>query len=324
MIVYAPRASSILYNYLVEGKFKGYWLLPVNICPIVPITFLKAGVSFEFVDINMEDYCIDYASVIEHISNRSCQGLLFVYTYGINVDRNLFFHDLKRIRSNFKIIEDKCLNIPSFDLGSVSEYSEFALYSTGYSKYCDLGYGGFAVGLNNFKYSVNRVNYLKEDSEKLESYYKKVLKEGFKFKLKDNCEWLDNSSFRYTPAEYQNSLEDKINYTHIHKKRLNEIYENNLPDHIKLKVDDAKTDTWRYNVMVDRKSELLKQIFNNDLFASSHYQPLNLSFGKSERKYQVGSFLRERVINLFNDLNFNEKMAEAVCKIINRHVNFTK
>ncbi len=49
-----PRASAILYNLLVSQKQTKPWLLPANICPIVPITFMKADVPFEFVDISSE------------------------------------------------------------------------------------------------------------------------------------------------------------------------------------------------------------------------------------------------------------------------------
>jgi len=53
-IVQAPRASAILYHVLASREQKKPWLLPANICPIVPITFLKARVPFELVDISAE------------------------------------------------------------------------------------------------------------------------------------------------------------------------------------------------------------------------------------------------------------------------------
>ena len=51
MTILAPRASAILYDVLRSQAGRPTFLLPANICPIVPITFLKAGVAFEFVDI---------------------------------------------------------------------------------------------------------------------------------------------------------------------------------------------------------------------------------------------------------------------------------
>ena len=53
-IVQASRASAILYNLLKSQTNTHPWLLPANICPIVPITFFKAGVPIEFVDISAE------------------------------------------------------------------------------------------------------------------------------------------------------------------------------------------------------------------------------------------------------------------------------
>ena len=58
-IVQAPRASAILYNLLKSRENSEPWLLPANICPIVPITFFKAGVPIEFVDISVENLHMD-------------------------------------------------------------------------------------------------------------------------------------------------------------------------------------------------------------------------------------------------------------------------
>jgi hypothetical protein len=58
-IVQAPRASAILYNLLKSQDNTDPWLLPANICPIVPLTFFKAGVPFELVDISAENLHMD-------------------------------------------------------------------------------------------------------------------------------------------------------------------------------------------------------------------------------------------------------------------------
>ena len=47
--VYEIRASTILHNLLRASSQHRPWLLPANVCPIVPLTFLKAGCEFEFV-----------------------------------------------------------------------------------------------------------------------------------------------------------------------------------------------------------------------------------------------------------------------------------
>ena len=51
MQVTSQRASAILYNYLSGNHFDKPFLLPANVCPVVPLSFMKAGVGFEFIDI---------------------------------------------------------------------------------------------------------------------------------------------------------------------------------------------------------------------------------------------------------------------------------
>ena len=61
--VIAPRASTILYDLLVSMRDRRTFLLPANICSIVPLTFLKAGTPFEFVDISPETLHMDLEQV---------------------------------------------------------------------------------------------------------------------------------------------------------------------------------------------------------------------------------------------------------------------
>jgi hypothetical protein len=49
------EAATVLYKVLTNLPNKKRFLLPLNICPIVPDTFLKANIDFEFVDINLEN-----------------------------------------------------------------------------------------------------------------------------------------------------------------------------------------------------------------------------------------------------------------------------
>ena len=81
-LIQAPRASAILYNILVGRADLRPWLLPANICPIVPITFLKAQVPFEFVDISASTLHMDLAQAEDLIKQRKFGGLLYAHTYG--------------------------------------------------------------------------------------------------------------------------------------------------------------------------------------------------------------------------------------------------
>ena len=83
MIASAYRASRVLFNFL-KSNFDGSalpWLLPANICDCVPETFDAAGVRYEYVDIDPEAWCMDFAQAKDNISNYA--GLLYVQTYGV-------------------------------------------------------------------------------------------------------------------------------------------------------------------------------------------------------------------------------------------------
>src|SRR5436190_20628723 len=81
-IVQAPRACAILYRVLVSRREKRPWLLPANICPVVPLTFMKAGIAFELVDISSETLHMDLETVRRRIQQDKFGGLLYAPTYG--------------------------------------------------------------------------------------------------------------------------------------------------------------------------------------------------------------------------------------------------
>ena len=69
----ANRACSLIYSFIKEQD-AGVWLLPVNVCPDVPLTFYSAKIPFEFVDINPTTLCID---------ENECLALLKKINFGL-------------------------------------------------------------------------------------------------------------------------------------------------------------------------------------------------------------------------------------------------
>lgn len=143
MITYANRASAVLYGFLKSKSFKGPFLIPANVCPVVPLTIMKAGVDFEFIDID-ERHTMSESIALEMISKRVYEGLLFVHSYGKKYDNEGFYQKLKLLNPNLCIIDDRCLCRPELD-GSLPVNVDMELYSTGYAKYIELSYGGYGV-----------------------------------------------------------------------------------------------------------------------------------------------------------------------------------
>src|ERR671925_178228 len=138
-IVQAKRASAILYNLLVNRQDQHPWLLPANICPIVPITFLKARVPFKFVDISARTLHMDLEQAEAMIQEHTFGGLLYAHTYGERSTPNEFFTSIKSFSPELMIIDDRCLCIPDLEIQPANK-ADVQLYSTGYAKIVDLNF----------------------------------------------------------------------------------------------------------------------------------------------------------------------------------------
>jgi hypothetical protein len=147
MILFERRASGILYNLLRSLPGELPFLLPANVCPVVPLTFRKAGREFRLVDLDAEDLGMDQRRCLELLS-RSPQdwaGVLYVRPYGAMVDGpEGFFRALKDLRHGFLVIDDRCLCLPDCDGQRLAPSADVTLFSTGDRKPVDLGIGGFA------------------------------------------------------------------------------------------------------------------------------------------------------------------------------------
>src|SRR5690554_932947 len=116
-VFFESRASYILFN-LFKNLNGGIVMLPANICPVVPATLLKAGVLFEFVDIERSTLSMDFNLILERIkiSPTLYSGIIYVRTYGYTeFDAEIFFQEVKSLNEDILIVDDHCLSVPVFD-----------------------------------------------------------------------------------------------------------------------------------------------------------------------------------------------------------------
>lgn len=305
-IIEEYRASKIIYNFLKSQKIIKPFLLPANVCEVIPLTFYMAGVDFEFVDITKDDYLIDKDFVLQNINQYA--GLLFVRTYGVEDDYNFFFSKLKEINENFIIIDDSCLSTPNFEIDK--SIFDLKIYSLGYAKPIDLGVGAF--GFVNSKLSYN--NFETVYNEKIYDEYSFQVKGCILNKTqikKRDYNFLDNTTYKID-KEY---VLNRIRLVLKHKQELNEIYSNMLPNEIQL---DKKFQNWRFNILVEPsvKDKIMKELFANNLFASNHYYPISNIWSDKTCKNAVD--LYDKVINLFNDFYYTKEQAIKTSEVINR------
>ena len=146
--IIGPRASTLLYNALLanrESYGKGRFILPANVCPIVPVTFLKAGIQVEFLDIDFKSQCISEFHLLSRVKSDSgsIAGVLFVHSYGSKQNTSDIFAELKEIKKELFLIDDYCIGIPEIGTNQQNNSADLILYSTGYAKFVEFGYGGF-------------------------------------------------------------------------------------------------------------------------------------------------------------------------------------
>ena len=308
-IIQAPRASAIIYSLLVSRDDQTPWLLPANICPIVPITFLKAKVLFQFVDISPQTLHMDLEQAEALITSQKFGGLLYAHTYGEISTPNKFFETIKRLSPGLMIIDDRCLCIPDLELDPADE-ADIQLYSTGYAKIVDLNFGGYAFLPDEIVYQAAHLSFNPEDHEEIEKAYKAAVSQRAKFVYQDK-DWLETDSPVPVWDEYGKQIKKSLAGSLEHRTSLNQVYASLLPVEIQL---PAPFQSWRFNIRVRNKQRILDAIFSSGLFASSHYA--SLACIMSDGKTPQAEALEESIVNLFNDHHFSLDQAEQICKII--------
>lgn len=318
MLIFEQRASTILYHFLVSNRFSGKFILPANICPIVPLTFRKARISYEFVDISPVTVALDEGLVANTLDKRSNEfaGLLFVHTYGDPTPFSDFFSSLKVKYPSLVIIDDRCLCMPDFSMPN-TDLADVTLYSTGYGKMIDAGVGGFGYINPAMKYCPHRLKFKPTDLAELESRYKAAIARRTPFEYTDS-HWLDTKPLT-NPERLMDTINSRKTAVTQHKDRLNSIYADELPSSIQF---DSRFQMWRFSIRVPHKEILLETIFREGLFASSHYASLGGILG--EGSFTQAERLFDSVVNLFNDHHYSVEQAKRTVEIVNRHLEMVK
>ena len=235
----ANRANKLLYNFIKVNNITGKVLLPANVCPDMVKTLAFAGMQHQFLDLQAETLCMDQQAALAFAKEASM--LIFVHTYGLEVEFSAFFQQLRDQNPDLIIVDDKCLCLPDLDVKDSA--ADLVLYSTGEKKMVNLG--GGAIG------------YLADKWE-----YDEVPVEG--------CDCLSNELWLLDPKQLYLKMDTII----AHKEKLNTIYRSMLPETIQL--PDA-FQHWRFNILVQNKQEILAALAAEGLIADSLYPTLDAS-----------------------------------------------
>ncbi len=330
--VFESRASTILFNLLrTNSRGSGVYLLPANVCPIVPFSVLTAGAHYEFIDINPVTLCMDWGILQRRIVENGkspVHGIIYVRTYGYcDEDVGTIFADLKSKSKSLLIVDDRCLTRPEPDSSSTDLYgADVILYSTGYGKYVDLGEGGFAHLRDSIPYESHVGTYQKEHLEYITRIYKQhicderaLYRDGNESQimtvLEQACGWLETEAPAFNWQSYTQKIIKQRKIVDSKKQKLNAIYHKVIPESIKL---PRGFHTWRFQIQVEEKKRLLADIFDAGFFASGHFFPASRLFGGRKKKNADNVY--RKVVNLFNDMHVDEYKVDRVAEVVRRHV----
>lgn len=291
------------------------FLVPSNVCPIVPLVFLKANCRFEFVDICERTLCMDESIAIAKLKHQpdGYAGVLFVRSYGVMTPVDTFFKAIKEIREDLIVIDDRCLSVPDFHF-EVQRWHDITLYSTGYSKFADIGFGGYAQIKDDHHYVRHQTAFAERDLNTITAQYKGAIERRQSFAYVDS-DWLETSPPKISFPSYQKEVENKISEVADWKEAINRVYAEKIPRSIQLA---PEYQLWRFNILVPAKEQLLSQIRKSGLFASSHYASLDGIF--SDGRSATAEKVHTRIVNLFNDKYFDIERAHAIAEIVNAHL----
>jgi dTDP-4-amino-4,6-dideoxygalactose transaminase len=310
--VLEQRASTILYHVLRSNESSGRWLLPANICPIVPLTFLKAGIAFEFADIDPRTLCLHERTVLTRIRDDPARyaGVLFVHTYGREQAVGPMIASVRSTAPRVLVIDDRCLCDPTFEQPPSS--ADVVLFSTGYGKPVDVGAGGYAFLRERVAYERRALPYVAEDLARLMDAYKSDI--AARLRVVDAPgDWLDTSTPTTDFDDYRATVEQALATARAQRETIRRVYRSRLPASALLPEGD-----WRVHLRVPDRDRLVQSIFDAGLFASTHYAPLTGIFAGGIAP--VAEALHATVVNLFDDRHFSTEQAETACDIVLRHL----
>ena len=320
MIKIEQRASTVLFKFIRSNCQDYVFLVPANVCSVVPLTLLKLGVSFKFVDIDRTTHAgsleLIKAELVKLGSRK--KGLIYVNSYGNKRNLGYFYDAIKQQDSSLIIIEDNCLCVPETTRTYPYDNIDLELYSTGDSKFVQLSLGGgYGLMKDCVAYSEHHEPFNPYGYRDQVEQVKKCRKDNSRFTYRENG-WLpfEPLGSALSPEEYIDRVKSEVLESRTHKVKINHIYDGIIPAGLKL---GDEYNNWRYNVIVPTvhmQKAILDELSAEGLFASAHYASAAFIF--NGQQCANAEYEHDHMINLFNEYKYSEEMAVRTAMIIKR------
>jgi hypothetical protein len=311
-IVFEQRAATVLYQLLRGRRDPRPWLLPSNVCPIVPLTFLKAGAAVEWIDIDPETLCIDARELLHRVTQHPDRyaGALFVHTYGRPQPVQGLIAAIHQVSSELLFIDDRCLEFPQFS--PPTSGADVTLFSSGYAKPVDIGFGGFGYINDGVPYDHEQLEFNEEALTTITQRYKESIAAGRPIRSAEG-DWLDTREPELSFDDYRARIERSTQTAIQHRETLRAIYREQIPSRYMLPAGE-----WRTHIRIPERDRFLRSLFEANLFAGDHYAPVSMIFG--ENPAPVASALHAEIVNLFDDRYYSPEQAERSCAVLKDHL----
>lgn len=284
-MVVSSRALNIIISFCEYQRVNSGYnkvILPVNICKDVYNILYEKRFEIEWTDLdtNFRHSILDIEAKLILFPK---SVVIYNHTYGTEHFPETELKNLKLKFPEFLLIDDRCLCIPQLKFSNQFEISDLTVFSTGSKKQCDLGFGGFGFA--------GDWRFIKIKNELLNTYPYISLDDYF-------C--LAN-------AENKSSWKIKQKNFDIINSKISQF----------ISGLDMEFNNWRYNILLKNRDDMLRIIFQNNLFASSHYSlPDQIS---EHDNYKNANFLALNVLNIFIDKYTNEYDLIKTVDLINRY-----
>jgi hypothetical protein len=326
--IFAARASAILYQLAMSvPATHGAYLLPANVCPVVPLTLLAAHRAFEFIDLDATTLSMSPALVRQRLTAPACPpiaGILFVRPYGAMFDMTAEFQDWKTAQPGVLLIDDRCLARPVLEKDAVEwQGADAILFSTGYAKPVDVGFGGFAHLQPHVSFQWHHRPFDPAHEQRVTALYKAHIQQHQPLyeataatappRHLQTCQWLDTSEPTMSWSTYRERvLRARAD---AHTATILQVYRRHILEAVHL---PSAYHSWRFQIRVPRRDTLLKQIFATGFFASDHYFPAATLFGG--HPCPVATALSADIVNLFHDFRVSLADADQIGKLVRAHL----
>ncbi|MGN0596120.1 MAG: DegT/DnrJ/EryC1/StrS family aminotransferase [Ruminiclostridium sp.] len=246
------RAATAIYLILKSQKiYKQKILVPANICYAAVYPIIYSGNYPVFCDADADSGNVTY----EHISKKICDiaAVILPHMYGNPIQDIKDICNLCRKKSVL-IIED-CASSMGAETpdGPCGSFGDYVLYSMGYSKTIDLGYGGILA--SDYDLSMIEAMYKKlplktEDDEENEAFFSKQYR-------------LIRNSRKQTISKYiWNALYDNLQTVFVHRMTISEEKIITELDKLEAVISQRRTDEALYSAFLSKNAFITDYAFS--------------------------------------------------------------